>query len=794
MSDQAGHHQRADIGSRVERREDAPYLTGDAAYTDDIQPSNTTHLAILRSQYAHAQVDSLDTSTAARRDDVLTVLTRADLAEADVPGTIPVGWEMPGMCHPDYHILAGETARYQGEPLAAVVAEDRYAAHGALDDIDVAYDRLEPVVEPREALHDDAPTVHEDAPDNVAVDWEVGDDARTDEAFADAENTVGLAIRNQRVHPTAMEPRGALAEYDRSSGTLSVHMSSQNPHIHRRLLSTSLAHPENRIRVVSPDVGGGFGSKSPLYPGETLAAWSACRLERPVKWQATRTEGYLSDAHGRGIDIEAELAFDDDGTIRGLRSDAVANNGAYQLFFAPHVPTIVHGSALSGAYDIPAIHARIVCAYTNTVPMDAYRGAGQPEACFLVERLVDTAARELGVDPVAFRRQNVVDPDQFPFTTRTGAVYDSGDYRQALDRALDTAGYDALRERQRELRGEGRYLGIGVSTFTQSSGMGPSRLLGESGAKHGFWESSLIRFQPSGTVTAYVGTHSHGQGHETSFAQILSDRLGVPPEDVEIVEGDTDRVQSGQGTYGSRSGPVGGGALAQCADKVVEKARRIAAHHLEADADDVVFEDGQFHPAGAPGRTMGIGEVARQAYLAHDVPEGLEPGLEETAFYDPEGFTSPFGTHVVAVEVDPRSGEVEVERYVAVTDCGTQINPTIVEGQIHGAIAQGFGQARHEGVVYDEQGNLVTGSMQDYAVPKATQVPEVETDSTVTESPHNPLGVKGVGEAGTIASPPAVVNAIVDALEPFGVEHLEMPVTSETVWQAVRTADGEPGR
>jgi carbon-monoxide dehydrogenase large subunit len=781
---------RAAIGSRVDRREDPAYLTGDAEYTDDIQAPDAAHLAVLRSQYAHARVDAVDASDAARRDDVLTVLTGRDLAAADLPGSIPIGWEMPGLCHPEYPILAGERVRYQGEPLAAVVATDRYAAHAALDDVDVTYERLESVVDPRAALDDDAPTVHEEAPDNVAVDWEVGDEQRTDEAFADADRVVGLSMENQRVLANAMEPRGALASYDPSAGKLAVHMSSQNPHIHRSLLSTVLDHPEHRIRVVAPDVGGGFGSKTPLYPGEALAAWSALRLERPVAWQATRSEGYLSDAHGRGLDIEAELAVDDDGTIRGLRSDAVANNGAYQQYFASHVPTIVHGSALSGAYDIPAIHARIVCAYTNTVPMDAYRGAGQPEACFLVERLVHTAARELGLDPVALRRRNTVDPEQFPYTTQTGSVYDSGDYGKALDRALDAAGYEELRDRQRELREEGRYLGIGVSTFTQSSGMGPSRLLGENGAKHGFWESSLIRFQPSGTVTAFVGTSGHGQGHETSFAQILADRLGVDYEDVEVVESDTDRVQRGQGTYASRSGPVGGAAVSECAGRVVEKARRIAAHRFEAEADDVVFDDGEFYPAGAPQRGVGIGEIARQAYLAHDIPDDVEPGLEATAFYDPEGFTSPFGTHVVAVEVDPRTGEVAFERYVAVTDCGTQVNPTIVEGQVHGAIAQGLGQARYEGVVYDDQGNLLTGSMQDYAVPKATQIPDFETDSTVTESPHNPLGVKGVGEAGTIAAPPAVVNAIVDALEPFGVDHLEMPVTDETVWQAI--ADARP--
>jgi carbon-monoxide dehydrogenase large subunit len=790
VSDSAGGG--GGIGSRVDRREDRSYLTGDAEYTDDLAPPDSAFLAVLRSQYAHARVESVDTTGAQARNDVLAVLTGADLAAAEFPGTIPIGWEMPGLYHPDYHLLADGRVRYQGQPVAAVVAADRYAAHAALDDVDVEYERLEPVVDPRRALDDDTPAVHDGAPDNVAVDWETGDRERTDAAFEAADHVVELSTKNQRVLANAMEPRGAVAEYSPPSGKLTVHLSSQNPHIHRRLLSTTLDHPENRLRVVAPDVGGGFGSKTPLYPAEALVAWSARRLERPVAWQATRTEGYLSDAHGRGLDIEAELAVDEDGTIRGLRSDAVANNGAYQQYFACHVPTLVHSSALSGAYDIPTIHARVVCAYTNTVPMDAYRGAGQPEACFLVERLVDTAARDLGFDPVAFRRRNTVDPEQFPYTTGTGSVYDSGDYGKALDRALEAADYEALRERQRELRSEGRYLGIGVSTFTQSSGMGPSRLLGENGARHGFWESSLIRFQPSGTVTVFVGTSGHGQGHETSFAQVVADHLGVDHGDVEVVESDTERVQSGQGTYASRSGPVGGAAVAASAKKIREKARRIAAHRFEADPEDVVFEDGEFHPAGAPHQGVGIGEVATQAYLAHDIPDDLEPGLEETAFYDPEGFTSPFGTHVVAVEVDPRTGEVEFERYVAVTDCGTQINPTIVEGQVHGAIAQGLGQARYEGVVYDDQGNLLTGSMQDYAVPKATQVPSVETDSTVTESPHNPLGVKGVGEAGTIASPPAVVNAIVDALDPFGVEHLEMPVTDETVWRAIHESGEAP--
>jgi carbon-monoxide dehydrogenase large subunit len=765
-------------------------LTGDAEYTDDVREADEVHLRLLRSQYANARIEAVDVGDAAADGDVVAVLTGEDLA-ADVPGTIPLGWEMPDMVNPEYPILATDRVRYQGQPIAAVIAEDRYRADSALDDVDVEYDRLEPVVAPRAALDPDAATVHEAAPDNVAVDWEVGDAERTDAAFRDADAVVSLDVVNQRVLAEAMEPRAALAAYDPATDRLTVHMSSQNPHIHRDLFAKTLDHPEHRTRVVAPAVGGGFGSKTPLYPAEAVTAWAATRLGRPVKWQATRSEGHLSDAHGRGLDVEAELAVDDDGRIRGLRTDAVANTGAYLQFFAPHVPTMVHGSALSGAYDVPAIHARIRCAFTNTTPMDAYRGAGQPEACFLVERLVDVAARQLDLDPAAVRRRNFPDPEAFPYEAATGTVYDSGKYERALTRALEAVDYEALRERQSALREEGRYLGIGIASFTQSSGMGPSRMLGENGAKLGFWESGVVRVQPSGTVTAYVGTSGHGQGHETTFSQILATELGIPAEDIEVVEGDTDSVPRGQGTYASRSAPVGGAALAEAADRVIEKARTIAAHRLEADEADLTFEDGAFTVAGAPGRTVGIQEVASAAYLAHDVPDGVEPGLEATAFFDPEAFTNPFGTHVAVVEVDPDTGEVTFERYLAVTDCGPQINPTIVEGQVHGAIAQGLGQALYEGVVYDDQGNLVTGSMQDYAVPKAHQIPSIETDSTVTPSPHNPLGVKGVGEAGTIASPPAVVNAVVDALAPLGVDHLEMPLTAETVWRGIRDADGD---
>lgn len=776
------------IGAQVERREDGRLVTGEATYTDDVDYQRLAHMIVARSRYGHAIIEQVDTTEAEEMDGVLDVLTGDDLTAADIPGEVPIGWEMPKMHNPTYPILCRDQALYHGQPIAVVVAEDRYVANDAAGKIGVAYDRLDAVTDPVLALEDGSPTVHEGAPDNRAVEWEVGDADAVEDAFKEADHIVDLELVNQRVIPDAMEPRATVAEYDVSADKLSVHMASQNPHLHREMLAEALAHPEHRIRVVAPEVGGGFGSKTPLYPEEALTTWCAKRLGRPVKWQATRSEAHMGDAHGRGLTIDAAIALDDDGRIRGLRSEVIANMGAYLLFFAPHVPTIVHGSALSGAYDIPAIHCQVTGAFTNATPMDAYRGAGQPEACFLLERLVHLAACELGMDPVEIRRRNFIDPEQFPFTTKTGAVYDSGDYEAALNTALEAVDYAALRERQRELREEERYLGIGISSFVQSSGMGPSRLAGQKGAKRGFWESGIVRFHLSGTVTAYVGTSDHGQGHETSFAQILSDHLGVPFDDIEIIESDTDEVPYGLGTYASRSAPVGGSALVESAEKLVEKGRQIAAHHLEASVDDVVFDDGVYHVSGTFERSLAIQEIARQACLAHDLPAELEPGFEMTTFYDPTDFTCPFGTHIVVVEVDPQAGEVEFERYVAVTDCGPQINPTIVEGQVHGAIAQGLGQALYEEAVYDDKGTLLTGTMQDYAIPKASQLPELWTDWTETPCPHNPLGVKGVGEAGTIASPPAIVNAIVDALAPFGVTHLEMPITGERIWNRVNDA------
>ena len=776
------------LGSAIERREDPSLVTGDAEYTDDIQLPNMAHMAVVRSQYGHARIEDVDASDAEAMDGVVAVYTHDDLAAdhtpGDLPFLIPVGWLLDSLRAVDHHMLAREKVRYQGDAIAVVVAEDRYTAHDAVEAVDVSYERLGATADPAEALEDGAEQLHDAAEGNVAFDWEIGDADATDDAFDDAAHTVELELENQLLVANAMEPRAAVANYRPGSDELDVFMTSQNPHLHRLLMSGVIDHPEHKLRIKAPDVGGGFGSKIHHYADEALVAWVSKHLERPVKWVSTRTEAYTTDAPGRGHATKGELAMDDDGRITGLRVDTKANLGAYLSTFAPAVPTYLYGTLLSGQYDIPAIHCSVTGAFTNVPPVDAYRGAGRPEASFLVERLAHLGAKEMGMDPVEFRRTNFVPDDAFPYQTQVAVVYDSGEYDKPMRKALEMVDYEEFRERQGRAREEGRYLGIGFSCYIEACGLAPSELAGELGAQAGLWESSLVRFHPSGTVTAFCGTSGHGQGHDTTYAQIVANELGVPYDDVEVVEGDTDEIPQGMGTYGSRSAAVGGSALVKSSQKLVDKARDIAAHQLEADPDDVEFEGGEFRVAGAPDRSITIQDVAAQSYLAHDIPDGMEPGLEATSFYDPENFVFPFGTHVAVVEVDPDSGEIEFERYVAVDDVGNQINPKIVEGQIHGGVAQGVGQALFEGAEYDENAQLLTGSMQDYAVPKAFHIPEMETGSTVTESPHNPLGVKGVGEAGTIAAPQAVVNAVADALEPLGVDHVDMPLTAERVWQA----------
>ncbi|MDY6764590.1 MAG: molybdopterin cofactor-binding domain-containing protein, partial [Halobacteria archaeon] len=617
---------------------------------------------------------------------------------------------------------------------------------------------------------DDAPSLFDNAPSNVAVDHELGRHDETESALKEADHVVEVDLVNNRLIPNALEPRAALAEYDTSEDQLIIKMTSQAPHRHRGKIAETLGMPEQRIRVIAPNVGGGFGHKGHHHPGEAVAAWSAMELDRPVKWAATRSENYLAGAHGRDHVTTAKMGVNSDGDILGMKVETHAGVGGYGLGASPAIAAW-YGRLLSSQYRIPSIYCRARSVFTNTAPVHSYRGAGRPEAIYVTERLIDVAARELEMDPVELRRRNLIDPDAFPYETPVGAVYDSGDYEETLEKALNSVEYDELRERQSEYPKEGVYLGIGIACYVESTGGG--------------FESGVVRVHPSGGVTVYTGTHSHGQGHQTTYAQIVADELGVPYDDIEVVEGDTERIPVGTGTFGSRSTITGGSAVAESAEKIKEKAKKIAAHKLETAEEDIEFSSGEFHVKGAPERSVPFAEVANAAYSG-SLPDDIERGLDETTFFEPEGTCYTFGTHVAVVGVDVESGEVEVKRYVAVDDCGNQINPKIVEGQVHGGVAQGFGQALYERAVYDDNGNLITGSMQDYAVPKIFQIPEMETDSTVTPSPHNPLGVKGIGEAGTIATPPAVVNAVVDALEPFGVQHLDMPLTSEKIWRAIR--------
>ena len=776
------------IGQSHKRREDPALVTGQGRYTDDLTLPGMLHAVIVRSPYAHAAVQGVDTSEALAVDGVVAVYTGQDIVDSGVGGVVPVGWLLPNLKTPAHPILAVDRVRHVGDGVAVVVAESRSIARDAADLVEVDYDPGDAVTDVRDALDEGAPEVHDDAPGNLAFDWDLGEKEPTDAAFENAAHKVKVDLRNSRLIPHAVEPRGCLASHDPMSGEVTLRMTSQNPHVHRLLLSMAAINvPEHKLRIIAPEVGGGFGSKIHVYPDEAIAAWCAMQLDRPVKWIATRSETNVTDAHGRDHASLCEMATDAEGRITGVRVTTHANMGAYLSTFAPAVPTYLYGTLLSGQYDIPAIHVRTLGVFTHTTPVDAYRGAGRPEATFVIERLADLMAHELGQDPGEFRRRNFVPPDQFPYQTQVALAYDSGNYEPALDKCLEIAGYGDLREEQKKRRSEGssKLLGIGFSCFIEACGIAPSQVVGALGAQAGLWESAKVRIHPTGSVTVYTGSSAHGQGHETTFAQIVSDRLGVDPENVEIVHGDTAQVQFGMGTYGSRSAAVGGSALYVSLDKVIAKAKVIAAHLLEASAEDVVFEDLSFHVQGVPAKTVGWGDVVLQAYLAHNLPDGLEPGLEETSFYNPENFTYPFGSHLAVVEVDQETGEVDLLRYIAVDDVGNEINPMIVAGQVHGGLAQGIGQALWEHAVYDESGQLLTGTLLDYAVPRAHKLPSFEIGRTITPCPHNPLGVKGVGEAGTIASPAAVTNAVVDALSEFGITHLDMPLTAEKVWRAM---------
>jgi carbon-monoxide dehydrogenase large subunit len=768
------------VGARVKRREDPRLVCGLAHYVDDISLPGTLHAAILRSPYAHARIKAIQTEAALRHPGVVAVVTGSDIR--DQVGLVPVASENPSLRIPKHYVLAVEKVCFLGEGVAAVVAEDRYAARDALELIQVDYEPLPVVSDAEKALAPGAVVIHSEWPDNVAFRWALkqGDLAK---AFKEAHKVVKQRLVHQRLAPIALEPRGVLARYLPGERELTVWSSTQIPHLLKTQLSLMLRLPENRVRVVAPEVGGGFGSKLNVYAEEGLIGHLALKLSRPVKWIEGRRENIQATIHGRGQVGEAEVAVKKDGTILGLNYRVIADIGAYHQLLTPGIPPLT-GLMLSGAYKIPAIAIEVTGVFTNKMATDAYRGAGRPEATYVVERMVDRVALELGMDPVAIRRKNFPKPKEFPFKTATGLFYDSGNYQGALAKALRLAGYEKLRREQKRLRGQGRYLGIGVSTYVEICAMGPSAAMPAGG-----WESGTVRMEPTGKVTVLTGASPHGQGQETSFAQIVADELGVDLDDITVLHGDTAIVPSGIGTFGSRATAVGGTAVLQAAQKVKEKAREIAAHILEADPEDVVFSAGRFSVKGVPKKAVTIQQIALEAHVAKRLPKKMEPGLSAASIFEPANFTFPFGTHICVVEVDPKAGAVEIERYIAVDDCGKVINPLLVDGQIQGGIAQGVGQALFEEVVYDENGQLLTGSLMDYALPKAGDLPRFDLARTETPTPVNPLGVKGVGEAGTIGSTPAIVNAVVDALAPFGVAHIDMPLKPEKIWRLCQSRE-----
>jgi carbon-monoxide dehydrogenase large subunit len=780
------------FGSGIRRREDPRLITGRATYTDDVKLPGLLYAAVLRSTYAHATLTRVDAARARTAAGVVAVYTGADL-EGKV-GTVPCAWNVPNcdLKVPPHPLLAVDRVRYVGDGIALVVAESRAAARDALDLIDVEYEPLAAVVDPERAAAPGAPQLHAAVPNNIAFTWKVagGDAAR---AFAEAAVRVEQRLVHPRLLPTAMEPRAACASYNPGTGQLTCWVTSQNPHIHRFLLSVMLKLPEHKIRVIAPEVGGGFGSKIPAYADEALVCFASLALGRPVKWTEDRSENYKATIHGRDHVAYVELCGTRDGRITGLRTRVYAGLGAYASTAAPGVPTILHGLMYSGPYTIPNIEGTVYGVYTTATPVDAYRGAGRPEATFLLERMIDLYARQIGMDPVEVRRKNLIPKDKFPYTVATGLTYDSGDYQRALDTALELLDYKKFRAEQARARKAGRYLGVGVTTYCEICGLGPSQVAGAVGFGGGLYDSAVVRVYPTGVVRVYIGAKPHGQGEETTFAQIVADEFGVPVENVEIVAGDTEATPQGWGTYGSRTTAVCGSAVKVAAQRVKEKAKKIAAHLLEASEADLEWRDGRFAVRGSPDKAKSFAELALMANVAWTLPPGVEPGLEAAAFFDPSNFVYPFGTHISTVEVDVETGEVKILRYIAVDDCGPQINPTIVAGQVHGGVVQGLGEALQEQAVYDDDGQLLTGTLLDYAVPKASQVPAIETAHTVTPSPVNPLGVKGVGETGTIASVPTVVNAVCDALAPLGVTHIDKPLTPARVWAAIQRARGGGG-
>lgn len=783
------------IGQSVKRVEDKRFTTGKGKYTDDIKLVGMTHAFIVRSPYAHAKILSIDIDAAMAHPGVVAIFTGKDIAAAGING-VPAGWQVnfkdgTTMKEPPHPLLVADRVKHVGDGIAVVIAEDAATAEDAAELVEIEYEVLPCVTNPAEAIKPGAPQVHDTAPNNMCFDWELGNPkAEVDAAIAASHHVTRLDFINQRMAPNAIEPRSAIGYYDDSKDKYTLYTTSQNPHLTRLLMCAFvLGIPEHKVQVVAPDVGGGFGSKIFHYIEEALVTWASKQIGRPIKWTSGRNEAFLTDAHGRDHVTTAEMGFDKDGNITALRVNTVANLGAYISTFAPAVPTYLHGTLLQGLYTTPKIHIDVVAAFTHTNAVDAYRGAGRPEATFLLERLIDTAALELGIDPAELRYKNFIPAfdgvTQPGYQTQVALQYDSGNYEPVLARGLEMVGYEQFRQEQAEARKNGKLLGIGFSTYIEACGIAPSAVVGALGARAGLYESAQVRVQPTGKVSVFTGSHSHGQGHETTFAQVVADRLGIAMEDIDIVHGDSDSVAFGMGTYGSRSLAVGGSAIVKSIDKVLEKGAKIAAHKLEAAEEDLEYAGGKWTVKGTD-KSIGFGDIALTAYVPHDYPTGLEPGLDFSSFYDPTNFTYPFGCHIAIVEVDAETGKVSLKRFIAVDDVGNVINPMIVDGQIHGGLAQGIGQALLEGIAYDENGQLITGSYMDYAMPRADDLPSFEIDRTVTPCPHNPLGVKGAGEAGCIGSTPAVVNAVMDALAPFGViKNLEMPLTPQRVWRAM---------
>ncbi|MBI4190323.1 MAG: xanthine dehydrogenase family protein molybdopterin-binding subunit [Betaproteobacteria bacterium] len=782
------------IGTRVERKEDYRFLTGSGTYTDDVALPGQTCAYFLRSQHAHAKINRIDISKAKTAPGVIEVFTGADLPGS--VGGLPCGWlitDVNGqpMKEPKHPLLAQGKVRYVGDHVAVVIAETLNQAKDACELIEVDYEVLPAVVNVADARKPGAAQVHDIAPDNTCYVWALGDKTAVDKAFAQAAHVTKLDFINNRLIPNAIEPRAAVASYSRGDDSYTLYVTSQNPHVARLLMTAFvLGLPEHKLRVIAPDVGGGFGSKIFLYAEETVLTWASKQVNRPIKWTAERSESFVSDAHGRDHLTSAELALDKNGGFLALRVHTTANMGAYLSTFASCIPTILYATLLAGQYTTPAIYCEVTAVFTNTAPVDAYRGAGRPEASYVIERLVSTAAREMKIPDADIRRRNFI--KEFPYQTPVALCYDTGDYEATLTEALklaDVAGFEA---RRKEAAARGKLRGLGYSAYIEACGLAPSNVAGSLGARAGLFEAGEVRVHPTGKVTVFTGSHSHGQGHETTFAQVVADRLGLGVDDVDIVHGDTGRILFGMGTYGSRSIAVGGTAIVKALDKIVAKGKRIAAHLLEAPDADIEFKDGKFTVAGTD-RQVPFAQVALSAYVPHHYPlDKLEPGLNESAVYDPTNFTFPAGSHICEVEVDPDTGATKIVNFTAVDDFGKTINPMIVEGQVHGGLAQGIGQALLEACVYDrETGQLLTGTYLDYAVPRADDLPSFKVTTRETPCTHNPLGVKGCGEAGAIGAPAAVINAIVDALAHLGIRDIEMPATPQRVWQALQSAKKE---